>query len=294
MARHNPADEGDFIVAMATKRGHGKPLQEQVIRCQGCSAEFILPAGQLSVSCAYCGSPHVVNLEHSKELVAPDGIVPHAFDQKHAADVLADWVEARKIEPEHPLENPRGLYLPIWTFEFGGGIDYVGDTTVREDESPGAATPAQIRGRYPVLRTVSVAASRKPSAPFVRLIPTFELQGMQPYDARYLAAWPAELYDVSMADASLEARSLLYENLKRDLPALVGLFHLISTSSAKLTIQSFRLDLLPVWMSEVWVEGRGGLVLINGQMGTVQGDALLQRQHSRGGLREWLAELLND
>ena len=43
-----PADEKDFIVAMATARGHGKPLQEQVFHCNGCGAEFILPPKQIS------------------------------------------------------------------------------------------------------------------------------------------------------------------------------------------------------------------------------------------------------
>jgi len=54
--------EKDFIVAMATRRGHGNPLIEQVIHCQGCGAEYILPPNQLSAPCVYCGSPHVVNL----------------------------------------------------------------------------------------------------------------------------------------------------------------------------------------------------------------------------------------
>ncbi len=44
------AEEKDFIIAMATARGHGKPLQEQVFHCNGCGAEFILPPNQISSS----------------------------------------------------------------------------------------------------------------------------------------------------------------------------------------------------------------------------------------------------
>jgi hypothetical protein len=52
-----PEDEKDFIAAMATMKGHGKPLQEQAFHCNGCGAEFILPPKQISADCAYCDSP---------------------------------------------------------------------------------------------------------------------------------------------------------------------------------------------------------------------------------------------
>ena len=118
------ADEKDFIIAMATARGHGKPLQEQVFHCKGCGAEFILPPKQISASCVYCDSPHVVSLEKTKDLLAPDGIIPHVFNQKRAIKLLIDWVEGNGIKPEKQVELPRGLYLPLWTFDVGGAIDY--------------------------------------------------------------------------------------------------------------------------------------------------------------------------
>jgi hypothetical protein len=150
----------------------------------------------------------------------------------------------------------------------------------------------QISDRYPVMLTVPVAASRRPSAALVRLIPEFDQKAMRPYDARYLAAWPAELYDVPMAEASLEARSQTYAHLKRDLPTLLAPIQLTSTSSANLTIESFRLDLLPVWMTEVSFDGRIRIVLISGQNGAVAGDGPEHAHRSDGGLMAWLGELL--
>src|SRR5688572_6438728 len=95
-----PANEKDFIIAMATARGHGRPLQEQVFHCNGCGAEFILPPKMISASCVYCDSPHVVSLEKTKDLLAPDAIIPHAFDQRHAIQLLIQWVAGNKITPE--------------------------------------------------------------------------------------------------------------------------------------------------------------------------------------------------
>ena len=115
-----PARQEDFIVAMATSRGHDKPLAEQVFQCQGCGAQFILPPNQLSAVCVYCGSPHVVNLEKSKDLISPDGIIPFAFDQKHAVQLLINWVEENKIKPEKQVDQPRDFI-----FRFGRSISAV-------------------------------------------------------------------------------------------------------------------------------------------------------------------------
>jgi DNA-directed RNA polymerase subunit RPC12/RpoP len=291
------AKEKDFIVAMATVRGHGKPLNEQVFHCQGCGAEFIMPAGQLSVTCTYCASPSVVQLEKSKGLLAPDSIIPHAFDQKQAVKRLIEWAAGSQLKPERQVELPRGLYLPLWTFDLGGWIEYTGEMIEEGQARYGRQPPrlVQVNDRYPVMAVdVPIPASRKLSAPFVRLIPTFDLKTVKPYDPAYLAAWPAELYDVPMADASLDARSVVFARLKHDLPGLLSPLHLISSSSANMTVESFRLNLLPVWMTEIWLEGRSYLVLINGRDGAIQSDWTAKSNKPANGLKDWLADLLKD
>ena len=255
---------------------------------------------QLSAVCVYCGSPHVVNLEKSKDLISPDGIIPFAFDQKHAVQLLINWVEENKIKPEKQVDQPRGLYLPLWTFDLGGAIDYTGQ---RMENNEGISfhmglehrqsNVIQVNDSYPLLiHDVPIPASRKCSALFVHLIPTFDLKAVQPYDPRYLSDWPAELYDIPMGDASLDARSQTVNMVKRDLPSKAGLVKLISTSSANMTVESFRLNLLPVWMTEIWLENRSHLVLISGQNDTVQSD--IATKSDKPALMEWLGDLLKD
>ena len=294
-AQPGSASEKDFIIAMATARGHGKPLNEQVFHCEGCGCEFILPPSQISSTCVYCGSPHVVNWESEEELLAPDGIIPHAFDQKRAIKILIEWVESNKIKPERQVDLPRGVYLPLWTFDVGGGIDYVGETTNDEDFQVGRRQQRiRVSDCYPVqVNDIPIPASRKLSAVFLKLIPTFELRGIKPYDARYLANWPAEVYDIPMAEASLDARAQTLAHYRRDLPHLLNLIQLISTSSAKMTVESFRLNLLPVWVTEIPFGGREHLVLINGQNGIVESD-LPKKVKEAGGLMEFLSDLLDE
>jgi len=291
------AAEKDFIVAMATKRGHGKPLQEQVFNCKGCGAEFILPPRQISAACAYCGSPHVVNTQKSKEFLAPDGIIPYAFDQKRATKILIDWVEGRGFQPQKQVELPRGLYLPLWTFDIGGAIDYAYEYMDRSDENYQAnRQPRKIRAEdsYPILvDDLPIPAARKASGVFIKLISSYDLRALRPYDPRYLVGMMAELYDIPMAEASLDARSQAYEKYKNNLPHLLRNANIVHTSSANLLVDSFKLNLLPVWMTELPFGGREHLLLINGQSGVVASE-ITDEKEENGGLWNWLGDLLQD
>ena len=287
------ADEKDFLIAMATVRGHGKPVAVQVFHCEGCGAEFILLPGIISTSCAYCDSPHVVSLEKSRELLPPEGIIPQAFDQKKASLLLIDWVEKNDIQPQGTVDLPRGVYLPIWTFDFGGGITYRGDKYEKENGfSKRAVRVVRVEGEHPVhIDDLPIPASRKIARHFSRLMPSFDLKQTQPYDPGYLSNWAAEVYDVPMADASLDARSRAYAKLKSKLPGDVTSLQNLVTSSENLAVETFKLVLVPVWLTEIPASGKKWLVLINGQNGVVQGD-LPSDAKARNGLMDWLGDML--
>ena len=293
-AQPGTATEKDFIIAMATARGHGKPLNQQVFHCEGCGCEFILPPNQISSTCVYCGSPHVVNWESEEQLLAPDGIIPHAFDQQRAMKHLMEWVDRNKVKPEKKIELPRGVYLPLWTFDLGGSLDYTGEKADDSEIQFGRKYQKMIRVKdsYPVqVNDLPIPAARKLSAVFLKLIPTFELRAIKPYEPGYLANWPAEVYDIPMAEASLDARARGLARYKSELPVLLEPVRLISASSANMTVDSFRLNLLPVWMTELPFDGRDHLVLINGWNGEVRSD-LPDKANKSGGLMEWLGDLL--
>ncbi len=297
---HGQTNEKDFIIAMATARGHGKPLQEQVFHCNGCGAEFILPPKQISASCVYCDSPHVVSIESTRDLLAPDAIIPHAFDQQHATQLLIEWVEGKGIQPEKKVDRPRGLYLPLWTFDLGGVIDFTGIPFAQIGESEQLKFPvpiAEVSDQFPVsVDDLPLPASRKISSVFLQLIPSFEMNALKSYDPRFLASWPAEIYDISMAEASLDARSQVYERYKKEIPVSATDLKVIRTSSANLIIESFKLNLLPVWMTEIPFDGREHLLLINGQNGLVAGDLANpeQEEAEKNGLLDFLSDLFRD
>jgi hypothetical protein len=269
------ADESDFFIAMATAKGHRKPVATLVFHCNGCGAEFVLAPGVISSTCAYCDSPHVVPLEQFRELLEPDGILPHALTQKQATQKLIEWVELYEIQPERKVDFPRSLYMPLWAFDLGGGIDYSGEVTQTETEGfRRVQRVVRVRDQYPVLvNDFVISASKKTADIIARILPTFDLSAIKPYDLRYLADWPAEIYDISMSDASLEARGQVAKQYKERLRLEFSHMDKLQLSSAGMTVETFRLVLLPVWITEIRFKGESHSVLINGQNGRIVGDA---------------------
>jgi hypothetical protein len=216
---------------------------------------------------------------------------------------LVEWSKKNDIQPEKKMKPPSGLYLPLWTFDIGGEIDYTGEVYENDDNGNVITLIGSSRQR-PVLKRVSdsypvlvddlpIPASRKLSAVFVELIPSFDLKAVKPYDPRFIADWPAEVYDIPMAEASLDARGQAYRQYKKELPYKIGTLKLVHTSSAKMAVESFKLVLVPVWMTELPFDGREHLILINGQNGTVASD-LPDKNEKAGGLMEFLSDLLDD
>ena len=297
------SEEQDFFGAMATLRGHSKPVSRQIFHCKGCGAEFILPPDQISASCAYCTSPHVVSLEQTRELLDPDAVIPHAFSQREATKLLVDWVQAHDFTPQGHVLPPRGFYLPVWTFDFAGFISYSGQRYEDEDNpfKQGARNRVKVteRGEYPVYIDDLVLPANHDYRDLVqKLIKTYDFGKSKPYDQRYLSNWAAEAYEIALGDASLEARSRAYKfyqkKLQRDMRKLMNL----TTSSANLAIDSYKLLMLPIWLTTYPYAGKEYQVLINGQTRAVQGQLPKEiekeskkRKKSNGGLLDWLDDI---
>jgi DNA-directed RNA polymerase subunit RPC12/RpoP len=131
-----PGAEQDFFVAMANGKGFRKAISVKTFQCQGCGANFLLAPSELSATCAYCGSVHVIVMETVRELVEPDAIIPMAVVQKQAGMQLVQWVEKKHLQPQGKVGTPRGLYLPVWAFDLIGDIPWSGRVIRDKREVP--------------------------------------------------------------------------------------------------------------------------------------------------------------
>ena len=275
-----PQFEQDFILAMATGKGHRTPVAVKIFNCQGCGAQFILPAIEISAMCAYCGSPHVVAT--TRELVEPDSIVPMAFNQHQAILNLVGWVEKRKIKPEGKVQPPRGMYLPVWTFDIFGTVPWSGTVYRNKKQVP-------VSGDKNVsFNDIFIPAASRLADLLPKLKAGFDTSRAAAYDPRYLSGWPAEVYEKSMSDASLDARQQAVERVRASIHADTGNVSDLNYSTSSLSILSFKLVLIPLWYTSYVLDGHEYRVVINGQSGTVYGET--HKQSILGWLENALGE----
>jgi DNA-directed RNA polymerase subunit RPC12/RpoP len=273
-------EEQDFFVAMANGKGFRKTVSMKSFQCQGCGANFLLAPTEISATCAYCGSVHVIALAELRDLVEPDAIIPMAFDQKQAAVYLVQWVEKNRLEPKDKVTFPRGLYLPVWTFDITGNIPWCGRVIRNKREVPVSGEKTVSFG------SIGIPASRNLFGLLEKALAYFDLSSAPVYDPRYLAGWPAEIYELSMSDASLEARRIAVEQIRKTIHAEFGHVINLAYSSSAINVCSFKLVLVPVWVTEITTQDQTGRVLINGLTGSVYSEIPVH------GLAGWIGNIL--
>jgi hypothetical protein len=268
--------ERDFLLAMATAQGHRKPVAMHSFQCRGCGAAFILAPDVISATCSYCGSPHVIAIDESRELIEPDGILPFAFDQKNASRYLVNWAKKKKVKPDGKVQMPHGIYLPVWSFDLGGEIPYTAQIAVTEGRGSRKVVIKTISDTHPVVEmNVPVAGTRKQGSLLEEALGGFNLAEAVSYDPRFLSDWPAEVYEITMSDASLDARKVVYDQTCHKVQILLdtqGNVENFKPASSKMSVESFKLILVPAWLTSYAVEGKTYKVLVNGQTGAVTGE----------------------
>ena len=275
--------EQDFTVALATAKGHFTPVATQSLKCQGCGASFVLPAKTLSTVCPYCASAYVIEQTESHLLVPPDGILPFVVTQDQAQRAVLDWYRSQGFQVRAIKALPGGVYLPVWTFDIGGQITW--SCLVEENDIWIPLTGSEVVYE----NDLPVAASHTLIAELTEEINGFSTKNVEPYDAQYLADWPAETYQITVTDASLAARSRI---LAKTLPHIqTDTMHSsknLQVSAMRLVIESYKLVLVPMWIARYHYEKVWYNVVVNGQTGAVRGEK------PRKGVQKWLTGLLGE
>lgn len=273
--------EENFTVTLATTKGHSTPTQTHIIRCTGCGASFQFLPEMISRPCPYCGTPYVLEETESRDLIAPDAIVPFAIAREQAQKLALEWYQSNKFKILSADALPIGIYLPVWAFDIGGVIDWSCVIEANEKWLPESGTALADES------DLLVGASHTLSPKLTREIETFHPRHLVPYDARYLADWAAETYSIEVGDASLVARSRVLAKTEPLVRAgILSKYQHLQFNTLKLVVDSYKLVLLSLWITRYRYEGTWYNVVISGETGHVAAE-----MPSRG-IGGWLANLL--
>jgi DNA-directed RNA polymerase subunit RPC12/RpoP len=282
--------EHDFTLTLATAKGHSKPVGKRAFVCQGCGASFLLGSHVLSLTCTYCGSAHVVELPETRRLILPQGLIPFAVSAHDAQRAFRGWLAGKKLRGRIKITRVRGFYMPTWTFDLIGEIRWQCQTYREESVefnvggvpisvSNNSRTLVKEEGSYPVLEDdIFVPAShRLPANLILDAVTGYRFSDMVAYGEGYLADWPAEIYEVSVSDASLVARRVTLENARRHvrnrLQASLGYVKDLRLNTSGVFVESYKLVLLPVWVARYRHQEKVYHAFVNGQTAEVRGQA---------------------
>jgi DNA-directed RNA polymerase subunit RPC12/RpoP len=285
------AGEEDFTVALATARGHRWELPvERTLKCEGCGASFTVPALQVSGQCPFCGSAHVVTA-NSGELIEPEGILPFQFDAGDAGQRIRRWLDDLKFRPgdlddRAAISQPRQAFLPFWTFDLGGTMSW--NAQVEEGYGRNKAWVPR-NGLYLVYHNdLLVPATRALPKDVLDDLADYDTQALVAYSAELLADAAAEIYQVPLDNASLVARQQalrLGQAYVKSNDLAGETYRDFFMNSGGMIVESYKLALLPMWITSYRYKHESFPVAVNGQSGKVAGSV------PRSGLQKALAGL---
>jgi DNA-directed RNA polymerase subunit RPC12/RpoP len=265
----------DFMVALAQSKGHRAPILARSVTCPSCGADFALAPTALSLTCPYCASAIVLSAASMREWIPPYAILPFSLNQGQALSALNSWLSDRWAGERIKVQSLESLYVPAWSFDIAGKMSYhVPEEKVEQRDSPfHFSDRTSERSEWPIHYTgVLVSASHSLPMTLSGVISSFRIEDAKPFTPAMLADWPAQVYQVSPAEASLAAREQVLRAELRSAPRNPG--GILST--AGIFVDTFQQYLLPVWFARFSNPKTELRAAINGQSGLVFGE--LRRQ----------------
>lgn len=270
-------------------------------QCTGCGAVVEFAGASVSRRCTYCDSPLVDEVRATGRV---DAVVPFRIPQRGALDRLRTHLDGKRWAPRelqrlrvdgHGL---RGVLVPFWAYRGVVRSEYhakVGVHWQRSETYTDSEGKTQTRTvtetewfdlQGSAARQVDdhlVTASVGLAEVEANALEPFDLGWAQPFDARLLSGYDAELPSVATQDADRMAATEL-----RDLEAtriahtlLPGDQNRVTWISSKVEISARKLLLLPVWIATYHHgQGKHAIVLrllVNGQTGEVVGRVPVSR-----------------
>lgn len=276
-------DVGADLLAMALIERKAKPVRwvvgQRILHCNECGAERTIPARRLTHQCPFCGSQHVVRQEAVESLEQPDGLIPFRLSRQQAGESIKAELQRLRHRIAALFDDNRiasgslePVYLPFWYFD---ALADVTETRLYNGKAPipgFAPSNAVTRSTFTDgMNNVPICGVTSPPPDLTARLPPFDLDAMVAYEARLLAKYPAELYNIDFDNASLEARSMISQALRSKYGRRqIGEEQVRIIVSSAIKSMSFRLVLVPVWIARlVEVDDDTRTALVNGQTGKV-------------------------
>ncbi|MDE3743152.1 DNA helicase PriA [Maribacter polysaccharolyticus] len=264
----------------------------ELLNCKNCGANQHVEENYKSLDCVYCGEPLIREDIEKEGWILPGALVPFQLDGKKARQLFKNWVRGIWFAPNNlkraalAPEGLHGLYVPYWTFDANLYAAYQGQRGDYYYETQRVRTKKGIQTRQ-VRKTrwsrvsghvsgfvddILINASEKKRREIPEKIAYWNLKELVAFSPKYLAGFVTEKYTISLKEGHhrsfREAKEIAYNWIRRDIG---GDTQRIGHADIKLSDETFKHILLPVYISSYRYNGKEYLFYINGQTGVLSG-----------------------
>jgi predicted RNA-binding Zn-ribbon protein involved in translation (DUF1610 family) len=264
----------------------------QLLQCKNCGANQHVEENYKSLDCVYCGEPLILEDAQEEGWILPGALVPFQLDTKKAHLIFKTWVDRLWFAPNKlkraalAPEGLHGLYLPYWTFDAnlfasyqGQRGDYYYETqTYRTNKGKQTRQVRKTRWTYAsgevkgFVDDILINASQKKRTEIPQSIAFWNLKELVTFNSKYLSGFVTEKYTLSLKEGHhrsfQEAKQIAYNWIRRDIG---GDTQRVAHADIKLSDETFKHILLPVYISAYRYNGKEYHFYINGQTGVVSG-----------------------
>jgi DNA-directed RNA polymerase subunit RPC12/RpoP len=224
------------------------------IHCERCGATTTASARNESVECPFCGTQILLTAEAGSPVMVPQALVPFEIDEKKARAALKKWLGEGWLRPaglaaRASIERLRGVYVPFFTFDNLLAASY-------SDEQ-----------HYVFWDDTLVCGSYSLPEKLARQLEPFKTKKLVLYRPEFLAGWPAEVSQLSLADASIRARERMTHGMRDQFPLGAAI------TEVSMGLMSYKHVLLPIWVGAYHYDGHLYTFGVNGQTGEAAGAA---------------------
>jgi DNA-directed RNA polymerase subunit RPC12/RpoP len=283
------AEDQEFTMETLEHAAQGWGGERKELHCNSCGANVSIEPGILSVTCPFCVSNHVNIRSAPIDILRPLFLIPFKIRPESASHQSVQWLGKGWFHPvalsaTAIMHNFVGIYLPFWTFdtkiqaEWKAQVGYERQERYYDHSEKNWKTRTVIDWRWQTgNKTILIddylaCGSDRMSHAILEQVYPFNMKDLVEYKPDYLAGWQAHTYDIPLVDAWETAQKNLREDAKRacydDIPSPhIRNFSMI----ADYKDETWRLILLPVYLSSYRFEDKVYQIMINGQTGAVAG-----------------------
>ena len=263
-----------------------------LLHCKNCGANQHVEENYKSLSCIYCSEPLIREDVEKEGWILPGALVPFQIDAKKAREIFKNWVNSLWFAPNNLKKaalDPNGLhgvYIPHWTFDANLYANYQGQrgdyyyVTETYRTKNGKQTRQVRKTRWSnasgsisgFIDDILINASLKKQKDLPGKVSYWNLKELVPFNSKYLSGFVTEKYTISLKDGHhqsfQEAKNIAYNWIRQDIG---GDTQRIDNANIKLSDETFKHILVPVYISSYRYGAKDFHFYVNGQTGTISG-----------------------